>query len=239
MGTYVLIHGAWHTGELLDATADPIRTAGHEVHLPTLAGNRPGDPKSVGLEEAISSIVDYFTEGDINDAVLMGHSYGGMIITGVADRIPKRVRRLVYWNAFVPNNGECLNDMVPPHYVDLFAQLEQEDGSVTLPFPIWREVFINDASAELALSAYEKLNPHPNKTFKDPISLSSNPAEMEIPKSYLNCIEDTSLPHSMPWHPRLSEKLGLFRLVQTSGSHELCFTNPNLLGNKLLEAGRD
>lgn len=239
MGTYVLIHGAWHTGELLDATADPIRTAGHEVHLPTLAGNRPGDPKSVGLEEAISSIVDYFTEGDINDAVLMGHSYGGMIITGVADRIPKRIRRLVYWNAFVPNNGECLNDMVPPHYVDLFAQLEQEDGSVTLPFPIWREVFINDASAELALSAYEKLNPHPNKTFKDSISLSSNPAEMEIPKSYLNCIEDTSLPHSMPWHPRLSEKLGLFRLVQTSGSHELCFTNPNLLGNKLLEAGRD
>ena len=113
-------------------------------------------------------------------------SYGGMIITGVADRIPKRIRRLVYWNAFVPNNGECLNDMVPPHYVDLFAQLEQEDGSVTLPFPIWREVFINDASAELALSAYEKLNPHPNKTFKDPISLSSNPAEMEIPKSYLN-----------------------------------------------------
>ena len=239
MGTYVLIHGAWHTGELLDATADPIRTAGHEVHLPTLAGNRPGDPKSVGLEEAISSIVDYFTEGDINDAVLMGHSYGGMIITGVADRIPKRIRRLIYWNAFVPNNGECLNDMIPPHYVDLFAQLEQEDGSVALPFPIWREVFINDASAELALSAYEKLNPHPNKTFKDSISLSSNPAEMEIPKSYLNCIEDTSLPHSMPWHPRLSEKLGLFRLVQTSGSHELCFTNPNLLGNKLLEAGRD
>ncbi|MGI9500239.1 MAG: alpha/beta hydrolase, partial [Geminicoccaceae bacterium] len=64
-------------------------------------------------------------------------------------------------------------------------------------------------------------------------------AGMEIPKSYLNCTEDTSLPHSLPWHPRLSEKLGLFRLVQTTGSHELCFTNPRLLAEKIMEAGRD
>jgi pimeloyl-ACP methyl ester carboxylesterase len=49
---------------------------------------------------------------------LVGHNYGG--ITGIADRVPDRVRRLVYWNAFVPNNGECLNDMVPPQYVGLF-----------------------------------------------------------------------------------------------------------------------
>lgn len=236
---YVLVHGAWHTGELLEATAAPIRAEGHNVFLPTLTGNRPGDPKNVGLEEAIRSLENFFTENDIDDAVVVGHSYGGMVITGLADRLPTRLRRLVYWNAFVPNKGESLNDMVPPAYVELFGQLEQPDGSVTLPFPIWREAFINDASLELAQTAYDELNPHPNKTFKDPISLSTNPAEMQIPKSYINCTEDTSLPHSLPWHPRLSDKLGIYRLVQSPGSHELCFTDPDLLAAKIMEAGRD
>ncbi len=239
MATYVLVHGAWHTGALLEPTAVPIRAAGHKVHTPTLAGNRPGDRKDTGLEEAIRSLVDYFEANDLSDAVLLGHSYGGMVITGVADRIPQRIRRLVYWNAFVPNDGEALQDMVPPHYVEMFAALEQEDGSVTLPFEIWREAFINDADAELARAAYDQLNPHPNKTFGDPIALKTNPAAMQIPKSYLYCTEDTSLPQSLPWHPRLSEKLGLFRLVQCPGSHELCFTNPNLLAEKIMKAGRD
>jgi hypothetical protein len=227
MANYVLVHGAWHTGELLEDTAAPIKSAGHDVYLPTIAGNRPGDSKSVGIEEAVQSIVDYINENQISDAILLGH------------RIPEIIHRLIYWNAFVPNNGESLNSMVPPMYVDLFAQLEKPDGSVELPYPIWREAFINDADAELAQTAYDKLNPHPNNTFKDSISLSKNPAEMEIPKSYINCTEDTSLPQSLPWHPRLSEKLGLFRLIQIPGSHELCFTNPSLLGEKILEAGRD
>ena len=239
MANYVLIHGAWHTGELLEETTIPIKSSGHKVYLPTVAGNRPGDSKSVGLVEAIQSIVDYINENNISDVILLGHSYGGMIITGVADKIPDRIHRLIYWNAFVPDNGECLNSMVPQMYIDLFTQLEKPDGSVELPFPIWREAFINDADSELAKIAYDKLNPHPYNTFKDLISISKNPSEMEIPKSYINCTEDTSLPQSLPWHPRLSEKLGLFRLIQLPGSHELCFTNPFLLGQKIIEAGKD
>ncbi|MFC3228076.1 alpha/beta hydrolase [Marinibaculum pumilum] len=241
MGTYVLVHGAWHTGELLEDVAAPIRAAGHEVHCPTIAGNRPGDSKRTGLAEAIASITDYLAEKDLNDVVLMGHSYGGMVITGVADREMARLRRLVYWNAFVPNDGEALNDMVPPHYVTLFDQIagQSDDNSVMLPFPIWREAFINDADADLAQSAYERLNPHPYATFTDAISLKANPAEMPVAKSYINCTEDTALPHSATWHPRLSEKLGLFRLVQTPGSHELSFTDPALLAEKIMLAGRD
>ena len=239
MANYVLVHGAWHTGELLENTAQPIRSAGHKVYLPTIAGNNPGDSKSVGLEEAIKSIVDYINDNNISDVILLGHSYGGMIITGVADKIPDSIQRLIYWNAFVPNNGESLNDMIPPMYVGLFEQLEKSDGSIELPFPIWREAFINDADADLAKTSYEKLNPHPYKTFTDAIELSKAPAEMEVGKSYLVCQEDVALPASLPWHPRLSEKLGLYRLVSMPGSHEACFTNPTLLGRKMIEAGRD
>jgi pimeloyl-ACP methyl ester carboxylesterase len=141
MGTYVLVHGAWHTGKELEPVANFINAASHNAYTPTIKGNRPGDPKTVGLDEAIRSIVDYVNENNLKEVVLVGHSYGGMIITGAADRVPDRIRRLVYWNAFVPNNGECLNDMVPPHYVDLFNSIaaERGDGSVVLPFPIWRE----------------------------------------------------------------------------------------------------
>ncbi len=241
MSTFVLVHGAWHTGELFEPVAQPIRDAGHVVHCPTIAGNNPGDARTTGLDAAISSIVDYIEAENLNDIILLGHSYGGMVITGVADRIPGRIRRLIYWNAFVPNDGECLNDMVPPHYVGLFDAISAEspDNSVMLPFPIWREAFINDGSAELAQSTYDMLNAHPYATFTDPIKLSANPAETQIGKSYINCTEDTALPQSFGWHPRLSEKLGLFRLVQIPGSHETCFTNPAALADAIMVAGRD
>jgi len=173
MATYVLVHGAWHTGAELEPTAAPIRAAGHEVHTPTIAGNKPGDPKTVGLSDAIKSIVDYLTEKNLKDVILVGHSYGGMVITGVADQVPNRIRRLVYWNAFVPNNGESLNDMVPPPYVTLFEQIaaQRGDSSLVLPFPIWREAFINNVDLASAQKAYDILNPHPAKTFSDKISL--------------------------------------------------------------------
>ena len=151
MATYVLVHGAWHTGAELEPTAAPIRAAGHEVHTPTIAGNKPGDAKTVGLKDAIKSIVDYLTQKNLKDVILVGHSYGGMVITGVADQVPEKIRRLVYWNAFVPNNGESLNDMVPPPFVALFDQIEAQrgDSTVVLPFPIWREAFINDVDARV------------------------------------------------------------------------------------------
>jgi hypothetical protein len=131
--------------------------------------------------------------------------------------------------------------MVPPHYLALFDAIaaERGDGSVVLPFPIWRDAFINDADLETAQRAYAILNPHPLKTFSDEIALRTNPAERMLAKSYINCTEDIALPHSFPWHPRLSEKLGLFRLVHVPGSHELCFSDPKALAQAIMDAGRD
>jgi pimeloyl-ACP methyl ester carboxylesterase len=241
MTTYVLVHGAWHTGAEFEPVADALRAKGHTVHCPTVAGNRPGDAKTSGLDAAIRSIVDFLSDNALTEVVLLGHSYGGMVITGVADRVPERIRRLIYWNAFVPNGGEALNDLVPPHYVALFDQIAgaSPDNAEMLPFPIWREAFINDADLALAQSAYEVLNPHPYATFTDKIALSRDPAAMDLAKSYLFCTEDTALPQSHGWHPRLSEKLGLFRFVAIPGSHELCFTDPVALAEGILRAGRD
>jgi pimeloyl-ACP methyl ester carboxylesterase len=241
MTTYVLVHGAWHSGELLSETATAIRAMRHVVHTPTIAGNGPGHPKSTSLAEAIHSIIDYIVERNLTDIVLVGQSYGGIIITGVADQLPERIRRLVYWNAFVPNNGESLLDMAPPDAVGLFEALHREsaDGGISLPFPVWRDAFFNDGNAADAKAAFDRLNPHPYRTFADKISLSKNPSAMMIAKSYINATEDTALPQHYGWHPRLSQKLGFFRLVQMSGTHAICFTNPQLLAESIIMAGRD
>jgi pimeloyl-ACP methyl ester carboxylesterase len=211
------------------------------VHCPTVAGNRADDDRStVGLEQAIASIIAFLEDNDLRDVRLVGHSYGGMVISGVADRVPDRLRRIVYVNAFVPLDGQCLNDMVPAPYIELFDGLAAaNDNAVMLPFAIWREAFINDADLPLAESAYAKLNPHPYRTFTDAIGLKQPLAELAVGKSYLNCQQDIALPHSMPWHPRLSERLGLFRLIECPGSHELWFSDPQRIAQAVLDAGRD
>ena len=240
MPTYLLVHGAWHSGDSMQPIADLLKAAGHTVHTPTLLGNNADDSKRVSLDEVINSLLEYFATHNLFNVIAVGHSFGGMVITGAADRLPpKSIRRLVYCNAFVPNDGESVNDMLPGSFVELFDQIQAKDGSISLPYAIWRDGFINDADATLAKQAFKTLNSQSYATFTDKINLSANPADFKIPKSYLYCTEDTSIPHSLGWHPRLSEKLGFFRFVTCPGSHEVLFTNPALFAEKIIQAGRD
>jgi pimeloyl-ACP methyl ester carboxylesterase len=237
----VLIHAAWHTGTDFETIANILREAGHAVYCPTLRGNRNEDDRSkIGLEDAISSVIEFIEENDLTDIRLVGHSYAGMVISGVADRLETRLRRIVYLNAFVPLDGQSLIDMIPPSFAAAFAAIaEANNGAVLLPFETWRETFINDADIALARSTYDRLNPQPYRTMDDKISLQRPLSEMSIGKSYINCQQDISLPHSYPWHPRLSERLGLFRLVELPGSHETIFSNPARLAQAIWEAARD
>ena len=98
---------------------------------------------------------------------------------------------------------------------------------------------MNDADEALAKSAYDSLSPEPYQPFLDKLPLDRFHAST-IPKSYLNCTEDIALPPGeWGWHPRMSSRLGLYRLVQMPGGHEVIFTNPSLLAQKIVEAGRD
>jgi len=239
--TYVLVHGAWHSGAEMEPVANALRAAGHTVLCPTLAGNRPGDDRArIGLGDAVASLVDFIESNGLREVRLVGHSYGGMVISGAAARLLPRLARLVYVNAFVPQPGECLNDMVPPHYKGLFDAVAAGNGNaVMLPFEVWREAFINDADLALAQSAFATLNPHPYGTFTQPVVLDQPMAALAIGKSYVNCVLDTAMPASLPWHPRLSERLGLFRYIECAGSHEAWFTQPEALARAIEQAGRD
>lgn len=241
MTQFVLIHGSWHTGEHWAPVASRLEKLGHTVFAPTVLGHGKGVLKQVTHAEQVEELTAQIVRANLSDFVLVGHSYGGTVIARVAEEIPDRIRRLVFWNAFVPQKGHSLNDEVPPHYRALFEQIAGAagDGSVMLPYPIWREAFINDADLALATRAFDRLNPHPYKTFQDPITLSQPMAACPLPKSYVNCRMDTALPQSLGWHPRLSERLGLFRYIECSGSHEVWFTDPDAIASAIEQAGRD
>lgn len=144
MATYVLVHGAWHGSWCWKRVRKALQAAGHEVFTPTLSGvgershlNSP----NVNLETHIADVVSLIRWEELTDIVLCGHSYGGFVVSGAADSIPERIRALVYLDAFVPENGECLFDLVPEEQVRDTRQQVKTTGDGWKVAPIPAEVF--------------------------------------------------------------------------------------------------
>ena len=244
MSNFVLIHGGWHEASCWEYVISYLNSADHEAYAPTLLGHGEKVEK-IGMTHAITceSAVDYIVARDLKNIILVGHSYGGSIIQKIAEIIPERIKRLVFQNGFVLLDGQCLLDENPPHYRELTCKLtkESEDESFILPFEICREAFFNSVDAQTARELWQKyFSPQPMQPFCDKLDLKKF-YSLNIPKSYLNCTEDIALPPGPEsgWHPRMSNRLGLYRLVQMPGDHEALITNPELLAQKLIEAGRD
>ena len=117
MTTYVLVHGAWHGGWCWKKTAPLLRDAGAEVFAPTLTGmgerahlNGRIDPSEITLDVHIQDIVHMMRYEGLEDVVLVGHAYAGMVITGVAEVCPERIAHMVYVNGVIPADGESMAD---------------------------------------------------------------------------------------------------------------------------------
>ncbi|WP_315837464.1 alpha/beta fold hydrolase [Bradyrhizobium prioriisuperbiae] len=110
--TFVLVHGAWHGGWCYRDVANALRAAGHTVFTPTHTGlgeRSHLSSESITLETHIRDVCGCIEAEELSNVILCGHSYGGMVITGVADRMSSRIRTLVYLDAFVPEHGQSLN----------------------------------------------------------------------------------------------------------------------------------
>ena len=137
MATIVLVHGAWSGSWSWTGVTGALRAAGHDVHAPTLTGLAERShihPRHVNLSSHISDIAGLVRWHDLRDVVLVGHSYGGMVITGAADLEIHRIAGMIYIDAFVPENGQSLWDLAGADRAAVQqATAKAHDGGFSLP----------------------------------------------------------------------------------------------------------
>lgn len=240
MSTFVLVHGACHDGSAWKRVIERMTELGHTAYGPTVAGHGVNAKSQVNHGESTKSIVDFIVDRDLTDVILVGHSYGGSIISKVVEAIPDRVRRLVFWSAFVLADGESMLEAFPPAMRDTLTKLaaESSDNTVTLPFDVFRSLLMNDADERSTRSAYEQLSPEPFCQLVEPLDMKQFHS-LPTPRSYLVGTEDAMPPGDPHWHRRMAERLGAHRFVEMPGGHELFFSNPIGLADKIIEAGGD
>jgi pimeloyl-ACP methyl ester carboxylesterase len=235
--TFVLIHGSWHGGWAWRAVGRRLQALGHHAYAPTLPGHGPSVER-VGIthSKCVASVVSCVREHDLRDVVLVGHSFGGTVICKVAEQVPERISRLIFVNAFVLADGQSIYDSLPSASIELLEQLTRasSDDTSLLPWEVWRAQFIQDASEERARSLWEQLSAEPNRPNVEKLSLEAF-YSLAIPKSVVSSRQDIALPPGS-FHPRMSSRLGTFKLVEMDGSHEILFTRPSELAEKLIEA---
>ena len=173
--TIVIVHGAWGGAWAFKRVEAMLREKGYNVYRPQLTGlgdrvhlARP----DIGLSTHIEDVVNTILFEDLHDIILVGHSYGGMVITGVADRVPDRIKRLVYLDALLPNDGESVNSIFGAR--DFIKQITKGDYIV----PPWvkpDQPLPHDV-------------PQPLKTFTEPEVLK-NEAAKKIPATYILTVE--------------------------------------------------
>ena len=169
MATFVLVHGGWAGSVVGRLLAPRLRKAGHEAYAPTLTGigaRKHLLNREIDLGTHIQDVIGVIEEEDLSDIVLVGHSYGGMVITGVADRVPEKVATLVYLDAFVPENGQSCLSLLPPG-----IRLATVPGEDWLVAPIPSAGFGLKRPEVIALWE-SKSAPHPLATLTQPLQLT-------------------------------------------------------------------
>jgi len=235
MSIYVLVPGAWHGGWAFRAVGQHLRAAGHD----TLALTMPGlgvndDPTGVTLSDSIAHTIDEIERRDLRDVHLVGHSWGGLVISGVAARAADRLAELVYYSAFVPSNGESLLDLCPPPYVELFEAVagQSPTNSVQLPFEVWQGGFMQDAPESTQRVIWEALSSHPMGAFSERLRLPDY-ASLDLPLRYVLARDDIGLPPGEYGWDRFADRLGV-RPTLVDGSHESLFTQPESVARGIL-----
>ncbi|MBW7456335.1 alpha/beta fold hydrolase [Paenibacillus sepulcri] len=242
--TFVLIHGAWADAGFWNGIAAHLRKMGHTVYTPDNPGRGPDTNKDVTHAMITRSVADFITSRDLQNIVLVGHSFGGSVVQTVAQLMPERIKRLVFYNAFIIKDGEAVADEFPPAALEVFRKLRESsmDDTIMLPFPFFRETFVNLASLETARRIYSGIAPEPAKPSYDKLDLKKFYSQ-NFPASYVYFTEDNVLPQGNSeygWHPHMSSRLGLFRLLKGQGDHlTTAKTDPGLVAARIYEAGRD
>ena len=235
MATYVLVHGGGHGGWCYQRVAPLLRAEGHEVYTPTLTGLGERShllSADIDLDLHITDVVNLLRFEDLRDVILVGHSYGGMVITGVADRAADRVGRLVYLDAANPTNGQSLVDVTGGGISAIRPDGEVVDGVEVVLVPAKTPVSlygVTDPGDEAWMA--DKLTPHPWVCFEQPLRLEHEDALWAIPQFHIVC--ESTLATRDPELMGTARAEGRLRVIDTG--HDLMITEPRQTADALLE----
>lgn len=189
MSVFVLLHGAWHGGWVWQRVTPLLRAAGHEVHAPTLTGVSDRAhllSPQVGLATHIEDVVALIEAHDAQDVVLVGHSYAGQVVTGVADRIPDRLAKRIHLDGFVGDDGEAAIDLLPDHIAGHYRESVAGPGFGWL-IPV-RSLSVLGVVDRADLDWLEpRLTPHPWLTYTQPLRLTGKADR--VPGVFVACTD--------------------------------------------------
>ena len=230
MATYVFVAGGGYGGYIWRRVASRLRVRRHDVFTPTLTGLGErvhlATPQ-VNLDTHLHDILGVLEYEDLQDVILVGHSYGGMVITGVAQQSPQRVARLVYLDALVPLDGQAVVDIIGPFWKSRFEELVRTQGDG------WKLPSL--AERDLQRGSRLKTAAHPFQTMVQPISLK-NPAAETIPRSFIYCTESGwSAEHIAPLAARA--RADGWDYHELAADHMAMLNMPKELTDILLELG--
>lgn len=234
MATYVLVHGGGHGGWCYQRVARLLRAAGHDVYTPTLTGLGERahllSPR-VDLDTHIQDVAAVLRYEDLRDVILVGHSYGGMVITGAADRSADRVGRLVYLDAANPKDGQSLVDVSGPHiqWTRQFGTMVDGVELVLLPetSDVGRMYGVTDPDDAAWMTS--KLTGHPWRCFEQPLTLTDEAAYLAIPQYHIVCT--STLATRDP--ELIAEARAGGRLWDIDTGHDLMITEPQRVADAL------
>jgi pimeloyl-ACP methyl ester carboxylesterase len=228
--TFVLVHGAWGGAWIWRRVMAPLRAAGHEVQAATLTGD--GDRAhlrraDITLADHIADVVALIEAEELSDIVLVGHSYGGMVITGVADALPGRMRQLVYVDAMVPLPGEGWGTGHPPEIVAArLAAASAHDNALPPPDPVDFGLTGPDRAWLLRRQV-----PHPFGMYRVPLAFDGE-RWARLPRCFIDCTQP-AYPTIAAMRARVRAQAG-WKVVEIATGHCPMVSAPEALLAHLL-----
>ncbi len=235
MATFVLVHGGGHGGWCYQRLARVLRAEGHEVYCPTLTGlgerSHLLNP-SIDLETHIEDVVSLLFHEDLHDVYLAGHSYGGMVITGVADRALDRVGHLVFLDASHPQDNESLADVAPGMMEYAYRHMRVVNGIELIELPEDQAIPSYGLSdpADMAW-AKPRLKPHPWACFTQKLRLTREAEVRKLPRTSINCTPTLKIRPPELLHRALEGD----HIFEIDTGHDLMITEPRKVADMLIE----
>jgi len=226
MGTFVLVHGGGHGGWCWQRAARLLRADGHEVYTPTLTGfgeRSHLDTSQVTFETFVQDIVNVIEFEDLHEVILVGHSMGGVIIPRVAERVPGRVRQVVWLAAVVTNDGESLLDAVPQSPWIARAVTIGADGTAHTDPNLILDANIHDGTPDDRAFVRDRHLPYPPHALTERGRLTAFLA-LAIPTTYLIASDDRTI--EPPIAARFASRLPGASVGQVPGGHDCMITQP-------------